>query len=334
MHALIPLAGLIFLFCGSAPYAAVDDDDLNPPRATSQAPAQTGESLRQTAGIKIQALQAAAQQPEFRAHGSVIDLQPLLALRQQFLAAQALRDSAQARYQEADANLSRTRHLHQQDIVSTRRLQEQQAQWRNDKANLSTSSYQQQTILAASRLQWGEVLTDWFTQPNSRQAEQFLNHRSQLLQISLPANTRLNPGIHTIAVDDHGRRDQAISATLISPAPQVDPISQGERYFFQTDVRPLSFGARVSAWIADGEPGTDGVVIPESAVVWHLGQAFVYIKAENGEFNRRPLATTALGNGGYFAAEGFTAGEDIVTSGAQTLLSQELKNLIPSEDND
>jgi hypothetical protein len=31
---------------------------------------------------------------------------------------------------------------------------------------------------------------------------------------------------------------------------------------------------------------------------------------------------------------GFKAGEDIVITGAQTLLSQELKNLIPSEDND
>lgn len=327
MHALIPLAGLIFLFWGSAPYAAVDDDDKIPPGVSSRTSAQT-------AGIETQALQAATEQPEFNAYGSVIDLQPLLALRQQFLAAQALRDSAQARYQEADANLSRTRHLHQQDIVSTRRLQEQQAQWRNDRANLSTSGYQQQTIVAASRLQWGEILTDWFTQANNPQAEQFLNHRVQLLQISLPANTRLNPGTHTIAVDDHGRRDQAISATLISPAPQVDPITQGERYFFKTEARRLSFGARVSAWIAGGEPGADGVTIPESAVVWHLGQAFVYIKAENGEFNRRRLADTTSGNGGYFAAEGFTAGEDIVTSGAQTLLSQELKNLIPSEDND
>lgn len=333
MRVFIPLTGLLLLLCSSAPHAAADDDDI-PTGAAKQTATQTGNTLLQAAGIETASLQAAAAQPEFSAYGSVIDLQPLLALRQQFLAAQALHDSAQARYQEADANLSRTRHLHQQDIVSTRRLQEQQAQWRNDKANLSTSSYQQQTIVAASRLQWGEVLTDWFTQPNSPQAEQFLTHRSQLLQISLPANTRLNPGTHTIAVDERGRRDQAITATLISAAPQVDPITQGERYFFKTDARALPFGARVSAWIGNGNPGTEGVIIPESAVVWHLGQAFVYIKAENNEFIRRQLPGTTLGIGGYFAAAGFKPGEEIVTTGAQTLLSQELKNLIPSEDDD
>ncbi|MCQ8102906.1 hypothetical protein NP590_02210 [Methylomonas sp. SURF-2] len=326
MHPLIPLAGLIFLLYGSLPQATVDDDDISPP-----APAQ---ALRQSAGIVTQTLQANARQPEFSAHGSVIDLQPLLALRQQFLAAQALRDSAQARYQEADANLSRTRHLHQQDIVSTRRLQEQQAQWRNDKANLSTSAYQQQTILAGGRLQWGEVLTDWFTRADNPQAEQFLHHRAQLLQISLPANSRLPASTRVIAVDEHGRRERAVGATLVSPAPQVDPITQGERYFFRTDARRLPFGARISAWIADDSPGTDGVIIPERAVVWHLGQAFVYIKAGDGEFTRRPLAESPLVDGGYFAAEGFKAGEEIVTTGAQTLLSQELKNLIPSEDDD
>lgn len=333
MRVFIPLAGLLLLLCGSAPQAAADDDD-NLAGAVKQTSVQTGNALLEAGGIETATLQAAAEQPEFGAYGSVIDLQPLLALRQQFLEAQALHDSAQARYQEADANLSRTRHLHQQDIVSTRRLQEQQAQWRNDKANLSTSSYQQQTIVAAGRLQWGDVLTGWFTQPNSPQAEQFLTHRSQLLQISLPANTRLQPGTHTVAVDESGRRDRAITATLISAAPQVDPITQGERYFFKTDARPLPFGARVSAWIAGGNPGTAGVVIPESAVVWHLGQAFVYVKAENSAFVRRRLPDTTLGSGGYFAAAGFKPGEEIVITGAQTLLSQELKNLIPGEDDD
>ena len=317
------------LFISSAVFAAKDDDELRP----LVSPAS--EKLEQTAGIKTQVLRATAKPPEFSAQGTVIDLEPLLMLRQQFLAAQASQDSAQARYQEADLNLSRTRNLHQQDIVSTRRLQEQQAQWRNDKANLATSSYQQQTIVASSRLQWGNLLTDWFTRHNSPQAEQFLNHKAQLLLISLPGNRHLQTGIQTILIDEQGRRDQAISATLISAAPQVDPITQGERYFFKTEGRKLAFGARVSAWITDSDKASNvGVIIPESAVVWHLGQAIVFIKTEDGAFKRRLLPELIADKDGYFAATGFNAGETIVTTGAQTLLSQELKELIPSEDDD
>jgi hypothetical protein len=263
-------------------------------------------------------------------------MEPLLRLRQQFLAAQAQQDSALARYQAADQNLSRTRNLHEQDIVSTRRLQEQQALWRNDKANLATSSYQQQTLLSTSYLQWGELLTGWFTQNTHPQAEHFLKNRAQLLQISLPSNTHLKPGQKTLWIDEQGRRQNAVAASLIAIAPQVDPVTQGERLFCKLEARKLPLGTRFTAWLADEEDDkqSNGVIIPEHAVVWHLGQSFVFIKTAADQFERRLLPELIPGPNGYFASTGFKPNEDIVTTGAQTLLSQELKNLIPNEDND
>lgn len=330
MPLLIRLTYLSLILISSLSYAAAGDDD----ERAEQAHTHSAENLQQTAGIKTQRLQATTQQSELTAQGLVSNLEPLLMLRQQYLSAQAQQDSAQARYQEANLNLSRTQNLHQHDIVSTRRLQEQQAQWQNDKAHLATSRYQQQTIIDASRLQWGDKLTRWFTQNNNQQAEQFLNHRAQLLQITLPANTLLPAKVQTIAVDTHGRREQAISATLISAAPQVDPITQGERYFFKAEGQKLAYGAHIQAWIPLGNEKNSGVIIPETAIVWHLGQAFVFIKAEDGTFKRRLLPALNQSEGGYFVSNGFAPTEEIVTTGAQTLLSQELKNLIPSEDDD
>ncbi|QPK64347.1 hypothetical protein IVG45_05115 [Methylomonas sp. LL1] len=331
MYKLIRFACLAAaLLAASSPFADADQDDE--PRAMK--PADSAASNTHIAGIKTQRLEASMQQPEFSAYGTVVNLEPLVALRQQFLAARAQQDSARAKYQEADLNLTRTQDLHRHDIVSTRRLQEQQAQWRNDQANLATSNYQQQTILATSRLQWGELLTDWFTQNHGKQAEQFLNHRAQLLQITLPANSRLAPDLRTVDVDEHGRRDHAIKASLISVAPQADPVTQGERYFFKSEGRNLPFGAHITAWITNGTPENTGVIIPDNAVVWHLGQAFIFIKSVNGEFQRRLLPELIPAKTGYFASGDFKPGDEIVITGAQTLLSQELKNLIPSEDND
>lgn len=331
MHPLIRFLCPIAALFVSAPHAADDDDGKQPAASLN-----TDTSIQQSAAIQTRRLEAAPRQSEFIAFGTALNLEPLLELRQKYLAAQAQQDSAAARYQEADTNLNRTRNLHQQNIVSTRRLQEQQAQWQNDKANLSTISHQQQTILAAGRLQWGDVLTDWFTQSHGSQAEQFLNHRWQLLEITLPANMHLAADIRHIEVDVRGRRDQAVVATLVSPAPQVDPVTQGERYFFKSEGHRLPFGAYITAWIPRGSEGdsSPGVVIPESAVVWHLGQAFVFIKTPDGKFSRRLLPELSPGKNGYFAATGFAAGEEVVTAGAQTLLSQELKSLIPSEDDD
>ena len=335
MQSLIRFACLTAYLISSNLNAGVDDDDDNRSPITREVSVTESSKTQNQAGIITQRIKLAVRQPEFNAYGTVLSLEPLLNLRQQYLAAQSQENSAEARYYEADQNLSRTRNLHQQDIVSTRRLQEQQAQWQNYKANLATSRNQQETILATSRMQWGDKLTEWFTQNHGKQAEQFLNHQAQLLQITLPANTRLAPEIFSVDVDERGRRDQAIKATLISPAPQVDPTTQGERYLFKSEGRKLPYGAHISVWIASGKQGeSSGVLIPENAVVWHLGQAFVFIKSEDGNFNRRLLPELIPSKEGYFMEKGFKPGEEIVTTGAQTLLSQELKNLIPREDDD
>ncbi|MGY6274587.1 efflux RND transporter periplasmic adaptor subunit [Methylomonas sp. MgM2] len=317
--------------------AVYEDEDTHSssPKASSAAAKSTDSNTPPSAGIVTERLLEATHQPEFSAYGTVLGLEPLLALRQQYLAAQAQRDSAEAKFHEADLNLNRIRNLHRHDIASTRQLQEQQALWRNYKANLATSTSQQQTILATSRLQWGDTLTGWFTANHNRHADQFLNSQAQLLQITLPANVVLASAVDSINVDERGRRDKAITASLISPAPQVDPVTQGQRYFFKIEDRKLPFGTHISVWIA-GEKHAEnsGVLIPENAVVWHLGQAFVFIKTEKGDFQRHLLPQLIPSQGGYFASGGFKPGEEIVTVGAQTLLSEELKNLIPREDDD
>ena len=183
-------------------------------------------------------------------------------------------------------------------------------------------------------MQWGDTLSTWFTQNHGKQAEQFLNHEAQLLEITLPANVTLHSDVHDIEVDLYGRRTDAISATLISSAPQVDPVTQGKRYFFKITGNTLPFGAHINAWIPRSTEKHLGVVIPEKAVVWHLGQAFVFVRTEDSQFSRRIVPELIPVKGGYFAANGFEANEEIVISGAQTLLSQELKNLIPDEDDD
>lgn len=341
MRTVISLICLTACITSALAIAAPDDDD-NPSAGQSKSTSTSGNSptlslapkTQQLAGIETQPLEAVQQQPEFLAYGTVLSLEPLLQLRQQFLAARTQQDSAKARYTEAHLNLSRTKDLHDQDIVSTRRLQEQQAQWQADKANLDATGYQQQAILTTSRLEWGEPLTDWFIQTPGKAAAQFLNHGAQLLQVTLPANLHLDPAIRSIVIDERGQRNHATQATLISASPRIDPVSQGERYFFKVEGRRIPFGAQVTAWIASDTKQTTGVFVPESALVWHLGQTFVFIKTADDEFSRKALPELMPVGHGYFVKGSLQAGEEIVIRGAQTLLSQELKSLIPSEDND
>ena len=339
MRIILILAVLAACFAAMPALAEADDDDLKPLKTENVSTADQAGSIsldrksQQLAGIKTELPAVARQQPEFTVYGTVLGLEPLVQLRQQYLSARAQQDSAKAKYTEADFNLSRTRNLHQQDIVSTRRLQEQQAQWQSDKANLAASAFQQQTVLAASRLEWGDLLTDWFVLKPGKAAEQFFSHRSLLLQITLPAHTRLGADMQSVYVDEQGRRQTAVKAELISRSPRIDPVSQGERYFYKAEGRSIPFGAHITAWIANDAAQNNGVLIPKAALVWHLGQACVFVR-KGDHFSRRALQNYTPVESGYFVIGTVRPEEEIVTTGGQTLLSQQLKAQIPNEDAD
>ena len=289
---------------------------------------------QESAGIKTEILQIANQTIPITVLASVLSVEPLMMLRQQYQAAVAQQESAQARYRETSQNWQRTQNLHQHDIVSTRRLQEQQSQWQTDKALLNASNLQPQNLLASSRLQWGNRLTDWFLLNRDQQSENFIQNRAQLIEVILPAHVNTPADMTKIAVSPQGLHQQVISARFISSAPTVDPISQGRRYFFAIQDSQLPIGMRLQAWLADQTETSSAVRVPSSAVIWHMGQSLVFIKSETGEFKRQILTAIRPVDQDYIVSDGLQPGDEVVTTGAQTLLSRELQSLIPKEDDD
>jgi hypothetical protein len=75
------------------------------------------------------------------------------------------------------------------------------------------------------------------------------------------------------------------------------------------------------------------VLIPSSAVVWHGGKPWVYVKKQNNQFVRQPISTDTEIEEGWFNQE-ISAGSEVVTNGAQLLLSEEFKYLIKNENED
>jgi hypothetical protein len=65
-----------------------------------------------------------------------------------------------------------------------------------------------------------------------------------------------------------------------------------------------------------------------------MDQALVYIKTGEDTFSRRTLAHYSATADGYFIPDALNPGEQVVTLGAQMLLSEELRGQIPKEDDD
>ena len=318
------------------PWAVADDD-----KPSSEVQHITGQSqirldtiAQKLSGIETLTLKPASHHAEFTAYGKAVNIHPLLVLRNRYLLALTDRSSARAKFKQAGQNISRQQDLYRHGVSSKRNLQEQQAQWQSYKAQVDATDYQGTAIIDEALLLWGKELTDWAMSSDAAKLGAFLSGRQKLLQITLPANQHLPDNIKTIVVEASGSRSSAHKAELISVATRTETIAQGESYYFQTGDKNIITGMNVTAWIPEANEQMTGVIIPKSALIWYMDQALVYIKTAEETFSRRTLAHYFATADGYFIPDAIKPGEQIVTKGAQMLLSEELRGQIPKEDDD
>lgn len=323
----------IFIFSVSLGFA--DDDDKPITKLPESAGPRTvflDAKAQSLSGLQTITLTSVSHHVEFSAYGKAINIQPLIELRRRYSVAMTERSGAAARFNQAEQNIKRQQDLYRDGATSKRNLQVQQAQWQTDKAQVDASSVQGTAIADEARLNWGKTLTEWALSRDSGKLDAFLSGQKALLQITLPVNKQLASDIQGIDVEATGNRSAASKAELISIAPQTDTIAQGESYFFQTNGNRIRPGMRVAAWIPEQGENRSGVVIPKSALIWYMDQAFVYIQTDAEHFSRRTIDQYSPTTDGYFAGNGINAGEQLVITGGQMLLSEELKGQIPDED--
>jgi hypothetical protein len=315
--------------------ASADDDDVQPKQKVQRIEGQTVVALdakaQQHSGLQTMILKPATHHAEYTAYGKVLAIQPLIALRHRYLLALTERHTANAKFKQAEQSIERQQVLYREGVTAKRNLQDQQAQWQIDKAQLEATHFQDQSIKDEAILTWGNTLTELVFSSDTHKLNALLSGQQKLLQITLPSNQQLANDIKTIAIEPAGNRSKAHKAEFISAAPQTDASAQGSSYFFQTTDKNIRIGMNVTAWIPEQNSQLSGVVIPKSALLWSMDQAFVYIKTDD-TFSRRPIHHYSMSGDGYFVSEELKPDEELVIVGGQMLLSEEMRGQIPDED--
>ena len=116
----------------------------------------------------------------------------------------------------------------------------------------------------------------------------------------------------------------------MSLASTVDSRTLGQGYLFSVTglgslLRP---GAAITAYLQiEGKPAA-GIVIPESALVRSAGKIWAYHQVADDQFTRVEIVPERSTSRGVLVTRGVSAGDRIVTVGAQVLLSEEQKSQI------
>ncbi|MBI3849729.1 MAG: hypothetical protein HY298_05485 [Verrucomicrobia bacterium] len=318
------VGGLTFAFVEGRKEMAREREREKPvktPPRTSRTPG--GEAVikldaetRQRVTIAVAPLAAATHAPEVKAFGSVLDPAPLLALHGELVAAEVALTNSTAQYQ-------RTKALFEDDQNASRRaLDAAEAQQRTDSARLLNA--QQRWTLATG---------DAAAKMNSAERDQFVtklvNRELALIRVEVPPGDKLvSPTGGRVTLQ--GDEDQSITVRSVYSAPTVDEKTRGQASLLVVEqpgprLRP---GAVATAFFKLPGDEASGVMLPSRAVVRAAGLAWAYVQTAENEFTRREVSTSAPMPDGWFVTKNFKPGEQVVVTGAQTLLSEEFKSQI------
>lgn len=312
-----------------------DDDEISAPSRVTQQKGATVVSLsaesQKASGLVAEPLKSANFQAEQSSYGSVVGVEALAELRARYLAALADANVVRTAIANSEHDYQRMLALNKDNRnVSDRAVQTAEATWKADQARLVAAETTASGIRDSIRQQWGDVIARWVTGGG---LSRLLAHEQVLLQIALPAEDMQPEKIAHITVTAAGGQGKPVIASYVSPSPQTDSTIQGRTYYFVAPAKELRAGMRVEAHIQLQGKTNPGVIVPNTAVVWYAGKAWVY-KQEGEKFTRLPVVTTQSMGDGWFNPTGFAVDDLVVTNGAQLLLSEELKYQIKNENED
>lgn len=307
-------------------------------KATARVSVEKGETVikldaaaQRRIGLAIVSLEAVSNREQIQAFGVVLPVQDLVDLRNSFVAAQARVEKAHIALDLAQKEASRLMVLYEDNRnASEKSLQAAESTVRADQADLHAAEQELSLAISAARQRWGSVVASWLAE-DSPSLRRVLDQSEMLVQVTLPPGEQSEvPQKAFLEIPAGGR----VQALLISALPRVDPRIQGASYLYRTGARPaLMPGINLVARLPVGGV-RKGVLVPEAAVVWLQGKAWIYQQTSPDEFRRREVPTDRPIPKGWFVSRDFSVGDRIVVTGAQALFSEEFRaqTRVPEEE--
>lgn len=284
----------------------------------------------QNAGIECAALKPAPADKTVLGFATVLDPTALAALNNQYADADAKVKSATAKALISQAALQRAQVLYKdQQNISAAQLQSAQSNYDADEAALAAARARLSSVGGTARQAWGEVIGAALAS-HAPLVGDLIARRDYLLQVTLPPDVVISAPPQTAIATLYGGID--VQLHYVSLATATNPKLQGISYLYTAAARDeLLPGLNLDVSMA-AKTARTGLVVPNSAVIWLDGQAWVYVRSDSKTFIRREISPDrAAADDGYIVTD-LPRGAEVVVHGAQMLLSEEFRAQVPVED--
>lgn len=348
---LVAWAGVFFARDEFLLATAAENDEEIPTSASPVAGPDAGvptvtlsAAAQRAVGIETAAAQPARLAGETTWSATVLGVQTLVDLQGRLQAARHEADSARLAAEASAAEAKRVQGLYDDDRNASQRELEAATALAGLAATRESAA---RAALAAledhARAGWGPTIAAWLQAPDGAALKGLVAGREALLRVPMPleepllAGSPLQLSIPSAVRPTTAGATTALRAQPLGPAPAADAPGAGRSLLYRAPIAGLAAGRRLDLTGSEG-PTRPGVLVPASALVWHLGQPWVYVSEseapEAGSSFQRRAVPGAHRHGSAWFLPGFEADDPVVVRGAQVLLSQELKYQIRNENDD
>jgi multidrug efflux pump subunit AcrA (membrane-fusion protein) len=324
----INLPLLVVLVCLAASLTGCSkkdaDDAGNSPEKADAAP-KAGVTLDAETQKKLGLAMANPTSSEWRteitAYGRVLDPIPLNDLLADLSRAELSFDLARQEWE-------RSQKLQPQHNISTKAYQEAESTYQQ---NLSEVSTARRKIESA----WGRKIAEMtgpieLSSADQRQRDPFLTQLGDsvaLIRIDLPVRIRLSNTTNLVRIVSLAENASSLVGTNLDELPTIDPQTQQLGILVavpQPATNRLIPGEAVAAYLTDDSTVEQGAAVPASAVLRYEGQGWVYVQADTNQFVRVEVPLNRQTANEYFIGNQISITNQIIVTGAQSVLSAEL----------
>jgi len=201
--------------------------------------------------------------------------------------------------------------------------------------DINILKHQKQNLLDIVKHEWGDKFKDLIIDPKKSPLKNIFSSKARLLKITITDDQIKNALPQKLEVFSLNQPEIKYAANFISEASSGDENIQGKSYYYLSLESNLMIGSKINSYtnsLKDKDSKT--FYIPNSAIIWNKGQAWVYKETIKNSFSRQAIFNMEEVKNGWNVQFKSTPPESIVTSGAQLLLSEEYKHLITNENED
>jgi hypothetical protein len=281
-------------------------------------------------------LKASTHQASISTYGNVVSIDSLIELRNRYLAVKSEIDILRASLNHNKIELDRFKILNQDNKnVSDKVVAAAVVNTKTDEAKIAAAESNAKNITDSIRQLWGDTLAQHAINPKmSDLLQALISNKRVLIQTTLPFDASEPKLNSSITIAPTAAPSHTMSANYLSPAPITNTTIQGKTYFYHAVTSELRAGMQINATTATSSKKSNGVIVPNNAIIWYAGKPWVYQKMEADQFSRKPIHTDIEVEDGWFYQGQLKANDEVVISGAQLLLSEEFKSQIMNENDD